>query len=190
MRQAIVIKNPKWEPFTKASDAFKATGLKEGESAVLVVRGRCKEKAIKVIRKLKAAVVSVAVLFAMSSFAQEPIINKLAATTFVGASTNSSVANGIIGWNIDAVAVLQLSIVGTNAATTGQLRVAFDTSDNGTDWLANQYTVTMVATGVSTASSINRITNTIGGKWLRFGSVANTNAMALTIQRVTLSVKE
>jgi hypothetical protein len=40
MRQAIVITNPKWEPFTAASDAFKSAAA----PAVLVVRGRCKEK--------------------------------------------------------------------------------------------------------------------------------------------------
>jgi len=43
MRQAIVIKNPKWELFTAASDAFKSTDA----PAVLVVRGRCKEKKVK-----------------------------------------------------------------------------------------------------------------------------------------------
>ena len=42
MRQAIIIKNPKWEPFTAASDAFKKLDAKE--KAILVVRGRCKEK--------------------------------------------------------------------------------------------------------------------------------------------------
>lgn len=40
MKQAIVIKNPKWEPFTVASDAFKSAEA----PAVLVVRGRTKEK--------------------------------------------------------------------------------------------------------------------------------------------------
>jgi|APGre2960657404_1045060.scaffolds.fasta_scaffold292975_2 hypothetical protein len=44
MRQAIVIKNPKWESFTAAADAFKDLTLKEKESAVLVVRGKCKER--------------------------------------------------------------------------------------------------------------------------------------------------
>lgn len=40
MRQAFIVKNPKWERFTPVSDEFKSlTG-----DAVLVVRGRCKEK--------------------------------------------------------------------------------------------------------------------------------------------------
>lgn len=43
MRQAIVIKNPKWEPYTVASDAFKASDA----PSVLIVRGRCKEKKLK-----------------------------------------------------------------------------------------------------------------------------------------------
>ena len=53
MRQAIIIKNPKWEPFTVASDAFKKLG--DSDNAVLLVRGRCKEKG-------KAAKVSSVVL--------------------------------------------------------------------------------------------------------------------------------
>lgn len=40
MRQALIVKNPKWERFTPVSDEFKSLS---GE-AVLVVRGRCKEK--------------------------------------------------------------------------------------------------------------------------------------------------
>jgi hypothetical protein len=43
MRQAIVIKNPKWELFTTASDAFKSASA----PSILVVRGRCKEKKLK-----------------------------------------------------------------------------------------------------------------------------------------------
>lgn len=39
MRQAIIVENPKWEPFTKVSDAFKSV---KG-AAVLVVRGNNKE---------------------------------------------------------------------------------------------------------------------------------------------------
>jgi len=43
MRQALIVTNPKWEPFTAVSDKFKgSTG-----DAVLVVRGRCKEKRTK-----------------------------------------------------------------------------------------------------------------------------------------------
>jgi hypothetical protein len=40
MRQALIVKNPKWERFTAVSDEFKALS----GDAVLVVRGRCKEK--------------------------------------------------------------------------------------------------------------------------------------------------
>jgi hypothetical protein len=40
MRQALIVTNPKWERFTGVSDKFKALS----GDAVLVVRGRCKEK--------------------------------------------------------------------------------------------------------------------------------------------------
>jgi hypothetical protein len=42
MRQALIVKNPKWELFSTVSDEFKT--LSGG--CVLVVRGRCKEKKI------------------------------------------------------------------------------------------------------------------------------------------------
>lgn len=40
MRQALIVTNPKWERFTAVSEKFKALS----GSAVLVVRGRSKEK--------------------------------------------------------------------------------------------------------------------------------------------------
>jgi hypothetical protein len=40
MRQALIVKNPKWEPFHTVSDEFKSLS----GNVVLVVRGRCKEK--------------------------------------------------------------------------------------------------------------------------------------------------
>jgi ribosomal protein S4E len=43
MRQALIVKNPKWERFTAVSDEFKALS----GDAVLVVRGRNKEKSGK-----------------------------------------------------------------------------------------------------------------------------------------------
>jgi len=43
MRQAIVIKNPKWETFTTALEKFKAAS----DDVVLVIRGRNKSKEAK-----------------------------------------------------------------------------------------------------------------------------------------------
>jgi hypothetical protein len=40
MRQALIVKNPKWELFSTVSDEFKSLS----GNAVLVVRGRSKEK--------------------------------------------------------------------------------------------------------------------------------------------------
>lgn len=42
MRQALIVENPKWERYSDASDKFKA--LKPEAKAVLVERGRVKEK--------------------------------------------------------------------------------------------------------------------------------------------------
>ncbi len=57
MRQAIIVTNPKWERFSTVSDAFKKLTFKEKESAVLVERGRAKErshlKAVKTFVKNK-----------------------------------------------------------------------------------------------------------------------------------------
>lgn len=48
MRQAIIIENPKWEPFTKVSEAFKSA---KG-TAVLVVRGNNKEISAEKAKKI------------------------------------------------------------------------------------------------------------------------------------------
>lgn len=48
MRTALVLRNPKWVPFTDALAEFKKE--KDGSGAVLVVRGAVKEK-----RPLKSA---------------------------------------------------------------------------------------------------------------------------------------
>jgi hypothetical protein len=190
MRQAIVIKNPKWELFTAASDAFKK--LKAGETAVLVVRGRCKEiKPPKLIAKA-VKVAAVLLLCALPSFAQQNLVNNLATSTLAGSTTNATAGQGFIGWNIDQVAVVQLSVVGTNAATTGTVTVLLDTSDNGSDWLAAQYTTaTVTCNGTTTATGISRITNSVGGKYLRIGGYKNLNdaTNAVTVQRFTISLE-
>ncbi len=188
MRQAIVIKNPKWERFTIASDAFKEE--KEGSGSILVVRGRCKEKRKKGGAAKLAAALLLLCLFGFSVNAQEPIIHKLVSTTVAGASTNTSQGNGFIGWNIDQVAVLQVSVVGTNSSPTNAMRITFDTSDNGTHWLTDQYSQSLTPTDTSTATAISRITNTVGGKYIRFGKVENANLTAVTITAYTLSTKQ
>jgi len=183
MKQAIVIKNPKWEQFTAASDAFKKLNLKDTESAVLVVRGRCKEhKPAKIIAKAVSALLLFA---ALTVNAQQSIIGNIDNVTRLSQTTNNGIGNGILGWNPAQVAVFQVSVTGTNANATNALTLKLDTSLNGTDWATNQYTLTVTPAGSNVlGTSIAYLTNTVGGKWLRFGQIANPNASAITVNRV------
>lgn len=55
-------------------------------------------------------------------------------------------------------------------------KVRLDNSDNGTDWVTNQYEVTCSFSGTNQASTgITLVTNTVGGKWLRIGGLANAS---------------
>lgn len=129
-------------------------------------------------------------LFAFASQAQQSLINNLTNTTYAGVTTNNSVGAGLIGWNIDQTAVVQCTLVGTNANASNNVVLTFETSDNGTDWVPSLYPVIVDANGTTAATQIARITNSTGGKWLRPYSLANSNATAVTIQRLTLSIKE
>lgn len=225
MRQALVITNPKWEPFTKVSDAFKNLKLKDAESAVLVVRGRCKEqrsvkekapfvkqkpdspealaadmrkqgatpdaiaKAVAAFKPLKIFV-ALFCLIGFTTLAQQPVIGNINGATTAGATTNTSAANGVIGWNIDRTVVFQAAIIGTNASPTNAVTVLFDTSDNGTDWLTDQYTFSITPNGTNSATAISRVTNSVGGKYLRFGTIKNPNLTAVTFTRFTMSLKD
>jgi hypothetical protein len=166
MRQAFIVKNPKWEPFSKVSDAFKK--LSATEPAVLIVRGRCKEKKNKVLAK---AAVAVALLLGLClpAFAQQNLIGYLPATSVTSFSTNWTAGTGLIGINRDQIAVFQLTATATNTLASGNTIVRLDTSDNGTDWLTNQVTVAVT----NNATAIARMTNSIGGKWYRIGGVSN-----------------
>jgi hypothetical protein len=193
MRQAIIIKNPKWELFTAASDAFKATVVKEGESAVLVVRGRCKEKKTKPLVKLaKAAVAAMVLAFAFSASAQQNIVPLLPITTVPALSTNTAAGSGVLGWNINQLAIFQLTVTGTNAAAASPIVFSVDTSDNGTDWVASQYSILVTPDSTAAATSITKLTNTIGAKYIRFARIVSTNAAGgtVTVNRFTVSMQE
>ena len=167
MRQAIIIKNPKWELFSAASDAFKK--LKDNEPAVLVVRGRCKERKVKKAIVKAVAALALIIGICLPASAQQSLIGYLPATSVTSFSTNWTAGTGLIGINRDQVAVFQLTATATNTLASGNTIVRLDTSDNGTDWLTNQ--VTVAVTNNSTA--IARMTNSIGSKWWRVGGVSN-----------------
>lgn len=212
MRQAIIVQNPKWEPFTKASDAFKSITPKIGETTLLVVRGRCKEKSKKssvslksgknaewvksqskdVVEKLAKVAALFVLFFAFSATAQQNILPLLPITTVPASSTNTTAGSGVVGWVPNQVAVFQLTATGTNALAAGTIEVSADTSDNGTDWVASAYTIPVVATGTNAATTITLLTNTVGGKYIRFAQITNTNAAGgkVVLNRFTVSMVE
>jgi hypothetical protein len=141
---------------------------------------------------MKFLLTSIIALCAFVSMAQQSIINNLTTTTVVGATTNTGIGAGFIGWNIDQVAVIQQTIVSTNngLGLTNNVTKTLDTSDNGTDWVADQYTIATALNKTTNATSITRITNSVGAKYIRFGQDRNPNSNAVQTVRLTLSIKE
>lgn len=191
MRQAFVIKNPKWELFDKASDAFKASDA----PAILVVRGRCKEKKIaKTLVKLtKSAVAALVLVLGVSAQAQQDITVMLPTLELAGATTNAGPGSGVLGWNRDQIAVLGANIYSSNIvhiASKSNVVVRFDASANGTDWATNAYGFSLTTATFQTNgnASIGRLTNSLGAKWLRLGAVENSNSNRVYIQRVSFSI--
>lgn len=124
---------------------------------------------------------------ALTATAQQNITGYLNNPTVAASSTNTTPGNGVIGWNDGQVGVLQTSVIATNLASTAVV-VYFDTSLNGTDWVASQYSYSVTPNGTNAATAIAKITNSVGGKWLRFGNIENPNTNAVTFSRFTLSV--
>lgn len=123
--------------------------------------------------------------------AQQSLIGFVTNTTYAGLTTNTTIATGnYVGWNIDQIAAIQCTVVGTNANASNNVVLTFETSDNGTDWVPSVYPVVVDANGTTAATQISRITNSTGGKYVRPYSLANSNATAVTIQRFTVSIKE
>lgn len=230
MRQALIVENPKWERFTAVSDKFKAL---KGE-AVLVVRGRCKEKgkpasekkltksepdspealAVDLLKQGKkpeeiekavaafkpkvakvAKVVALMALlcsFAFGAQAQANISGYLPTTELTALSTNTPGAV-ILGWNIDQVAVFQLTCTTTNArslVTHSNIVIYLDTVLSGSTLKTNAYTLTFESTtNATTHTSFARITNTIGGN-LRIGNTCNANTNHVAINDFVWRLKE
>jgi hypothetical protein len=177
MRQAIVIQNPKWELFTKASDAFKALTLKAGESAILVVRGRSKEKRIeKKTTIAKAAAIIAVMLFTFVASAQEDITAKfnMSAT----GQSNSVVLSGVpFGARPNEVLYFQGTHAGLIGATgTSNVVYSFDVKLSGSYWHTNAFTLSFPCVSSNNLSSIQRWTNTTGGLFIRVNNFTRGEA--------------
>lgn len=160
------------------------------------------EKSNAAAKAKKAAAAIVVFLFlAFQSFAQQNIIPNLPAIELGGATTNAGPGGGLIGWNIDQVAVIQGALYQTNTAhatTISNAVIRFDTSNDGRNWQISAYNYSLAPTGVTnagtgfstTATTITRLTNTIGGKWLRAGIMENVNTNRIYWANLSISLKE
>ncbi len=151
-------------------------------------------KAVASFKPLKAvATLLLFGLMCLPSFAQHFITANLPATDLAGATTNAGPGSGIIGWNRDAIAVLGANVISTNNAaisTKSNVFVRFDTSANGTDWVLNQYSLTLTTATFQTNGNANiaRLTNSVGAKWLRIGQIENANTNRIYIQRLSFDI--
>ncbi len=200
MRQAIIVKNPKWEPFTAVSDAFKALTVKDKESAVLVVRGRCKEKNIKtmkpltsgktaewlktqskeVVEKVKktAALVIGLCLFAVAANAQQDITTLVGvATTNPGMSNSAVLTSPPLSAQPGDLIVVQATHTGLIGATgTSNIVYSCDQQLAGNYWHTNAFTMTFPCVSSNGNTAILKFTNTLGAIRFRFGNVTRGEA--------------
>ena len=113
---------------------------------------------------------------AFAASAQTDLKSRLNTTAIAAASTNTTAMAPAIGWNRDQVLVFQVTLIGTNAAASSNIVMNLDVSNDGTDWVASQHTITATAPGSGTKATIARLTNSVGGKWLRVKSIENPSA--------------
>lgn len=211
MKQALIIKNPKWEPFHTVSDAFKATAVKEGETAILVVRGRCKEKNLKTMKPLKsgktaewlkqnvevakklAGKVAVALLLTIgvSAFAQQDITASLGARTSI-ITSDATPSQPFTAQPGDVISV-QVTAKYDVLAGNGVSNIVFscDQQLGGNYWHTNAFTLSFPVNTTNNAArtSIVKTTNTLGGISWRVGNVTcgATNAVTIVEAKYYLS---
>ena len=112
---------------------------------------------------------------ALPAFAQTDLRSRIASTTILAATTNTTAMTPSIGWNRDQVLVFQVTITGTNAIAGTNLVFKFDTSNDNTYWVASQHSISVSYPGNATATTLARMTNSTGGKWLRLKQIENIN---------------
>lgn len=207
MRQAIVITNPKWEPFTKASDAFKTIKPKAGESAVLVVRGRCKEKnqksakslasgktaewlktqtsdVVDKVKKTASKLLAFAfVLCAFSASAQQEIKGNLYTTAITGTNTNDG---AVMMWRPNEVFTLQ-SAVTTSTSDTNDVVITIDESLGAGYWTTSTKTITLdCASHTNGTVTLLNLTNNLGTLFWKFSSTAKVGTNTATVNSLLI----
>ena len=153
MIQAIIVKNPKWEPFDKVSDAFKKLDPKE--NPVLVVRGRCKEKTEHAAKKFVKAPAKTAAEHAanLRKEGKSPEVIKAAIAAF---KAPAIVALLLLCFGFSGIA--QQSLTGKLPATTLSGFTTNWTAGNGVfGWNMDQkavFQLTAIGTNTATTSGI------------------------------------
>ena len=128
---------------------------------------------------------------AITASAQQDITALLQSPRIAATTTNTSAGNGVFGWQANQVATVQASVVSTNSLTAGATNTitwTFDTSLNRTDWTTDAYSYTLVSNGTNPVTAIKVLTNTVGGIWMRFGTVKNPNTNYVDVTRFTFYV--
>jgi hypothetical protein len=183
------------EPPKPKKGVFKsAAETDEAYEADLRKEGKKPEQIAKLFKKFKPAAAGLLALLwltGFSAFAQADISAYLPTTELTALSTNTP-GSGVLGWNIDDVAVFQLTTTTTNArsaVTHSNIVIYLDTVLQGTTFKTNAYTLTFESpTNAATLTSFQRITNTIGGN-LRIGNTCNANTNHVAINNFVWKVK-
>ena len=134
--------------------------------------------------KFTKSILILAVLFALAlpAMAQTDLTGRLPVSTLAATTTNTTPATSPIGWNKDQVIVFQLTTTGTNANFTNAIVFKFDTGNDNTYWSSTRYSISHTPTGSNTYTTIARLTNSVGAKWLRVDGLENPNASAGSIR--------
>ena len=122
--------------------------------------------------------------------AQTDLRIRIATTALTAATTNTTAMTSPIGWNRDAVIVVQTTLTGTNVIAGTNIVFKFDVSNDKTYWLATQHTISATFPGNGTVTTITRLTNSVGGKWLRLKSMENINPAGGSVTINTFNYSE
>lgn len=138
------------------------------------------------MKKITSALLLLIAL-ALPAMAQRNITSLIPVALIEPATTNLTPSEAI-GWNVDQVLVFQLAITTTNVAhatTRSNVVIRFDTSVNQTDWVTNQYSLNAAPGGTASVanSTITRLTNSVGAKWIRVGATENVNTNRVWFNR-------
>jgi hypothetical protein len=143
------------------------------------------------MKKLCKSLTALAFLLCVviTASAQTDLKGRLDSLLVPALGSNTASMSAPIGWGVDQVLVFQLTVTATNAANTNATAFAIETSNDGDNWLKDQYMIAVTNAGSGTATSISRLTNTVGGQWIRTGYCTNESAKSVIIKAFNYTSK-